>query len=127
MSGVWVFKNGVARRIENPTRESFESAPASAGGGGGGRRSELVYAPTGELVGSHEELERRLGELGWVRYQAGRPELIQYHRGAASPDLISLPRRFADLRSIHMYDIAFKNRSFFLVRDRRSTNRATVP
>lgn len=121
-----MFKNGVARRIENPTRESLQGATASVGGGGGGRRSELVYVPTGEVVGSHEELERQLGELGWVRYDAGRPELIQYHRGAASPDLISLPRRFANLRSFHMYDIAVKNRSFFMVRDRRSTNRATA-
>ncbi|KAJ0987777.1 hypothetical protein J5N97_006133 [Dioscorea zingiberensis] len=120
MSGVWVFSNnGVLRLIEKPNRQVLEEASGVSNGQAiVGRNSTLVHVATGQVVESHEELEVHLRELGWVPYISNKPELIQYHRSHASLDLISLPKRFADLRSIHMYDIAFKNRSAFIVRDR---------
>ncbi|KAM0953326.1 putative flowering-promoting factor 1 [Dioscorea sansibarensis] len=124
MSGVWVFNNnGVLRLIENPNRKAMEEEVAANSGSGSGsalagRTSVLVHVATGKVVGSHQELEAHLGELGWVPYTSGNPELIQYHRSPSSVDLISLPKRFSDLRSTHMYDIAFKNRNAFIVQDR---------
>ncbi|XP_072996677.1 flowering-promoting factor 1-like protein 2 [Typha latifolia] len=121
MSGVWVFRNGTVRLIEKPTKEQLEEqSPCAAREG---KPSVLVHVPTGRRVQSHEELEHHLAELGWVRYDTGqRKELIQYHRGESSIDLISLPRRFSDVRSMHMYDIAVKNRSAFVVQERTSSH-----
>lgn len=122
MSGVWIFNNnGVLRLIENPNGKAMESSGSGSGSGSAmaGRTSVLVHVATGKVVGSHQELEGHLRELGWVRYTLGNQELIQYHRSASSVDLISLPKRFSDIRSTHMYDIAFKNRNAFIVRDRK--------
>lgn len=106
MSGVWVFKNGVLRRVENPS-----------GGepGGGLRRKVLVHLPTDEVVTSLEMLGSKLAELGWERYPS-TPDLIQFHK-RSSVHLISVPRDFSRFTSVHMYDIVVKCRNVFEVRD----------
>lgn len=122
MSGVWIFdKKGVARLVSNPTRESFEHRePPSPGTATapGARPKVLVYLPTNHVIRSYTELEYRLNELGWTRYyNSNQPNLIQFHKSDNSAHLISLPKHFSNFRSIHMYDIVVKNRSFFEVRD----------
>lgn len=122
MSGVWIFdKNGVARLISNPTRESFEQKEPPYPGTAtspGARPRELVYLPANQIIRSYEELEHRLRELGWTRYHnSNRQDLLQFHRSDTSPHLISLPVNFANFKSFHMYDIVVKNRSYFEVRD----------
>ncbi|BFG34124.1 flowering-promoting factor 1-like protein 1 [Prunus yedoensis var. nudiflora] len=122
MSGVWIFdKNGVARLITNPTRESFEQKEPPYPGtptAPGARPRVLVYLPANHVICSYSELEQRLTELGWTRYPNSlRPDLLQFHRSDRSADLISLPTNFANFKSFHMYDIVVKNRSFFEVRD----------
>ncbi|KAG6502819.1 hypothetical protein ZIOFF_035107 [Zingiber officinale] len=79
MSDVWEFKNGVIRRVK------MENL--------GGRRPQqlLVYLQTEELITSHQMLEDRLRDEGWVHYPEMPPELIQYHRGPDDNYLISLP------------------------------------
>ncbi|KAG6502816.1 hypothetical protein ZIOFF_035104 [Zingiber officinale] len=69
MSDVWEFKNGVIRIVE------MENL--------GGRRPQqlLVYLQTEELTTSHQMIEDRLRDEGWVHYPEMLPELIQYHRG----------------------------------------------
>ncbi|KAL5699212.1 Flowering-promoting factor 1 [Ranunculus cassubicifolius] len=100
MSGVWMFKNGVYRLVENPPT---------------GSEKVLVYEPTGEVISSYAILQRILIGLGWERYYDDA-DLIQFHR-ASSIDLISLPRDFSRFRSVHMYDIVVKVPSKFRVRD----------
>ncbi|KAG6506203.1 hypothetical protein ZIOFF_031521 [Zingiber officinale] len=80
MSDVWEFKNGVIRIVE------MENL--------GGRRPQLllVYLQTEELIISHQMLEDRLRDEGWVHYPEMSPELIEYHRGPDDNYLISLPR-----------------------------------
>ncbi|KAF8115816.1 hypothetical protein N665_0025s0263 [Sinapis alba] len=107
MSGVWVFKNGVIRLVENPNQ---------SGGVTHGRRNVLVYLPTGEVVSSYSSLEQILMSLGWERYFNGDHDLIQYHK-RSSIDLISLPRDFSKFNSVYMYDIVIKNPNTFHVRD----------
>ncbi|KAG6502827.1 hypothetical protein ZIOFF_035115 [Zingiber officinale] len=74
MSDVWEFKNGVMRIVE------MENL--------GGRRPQqlLVYLQTEKLITSHQMLEDRLRDEGWVHYLEMPPELIEYHRG---PDKIT--------------------------------------
>ncbi|KAG6502820.1 hypothetical protein ZIOFF_035108 [Zingiber officinale] len=69
MSDVWEFKNGVIRIVE---MENLS-----------GRRPQqlLVYLQTEELTTSHQMIEDRLRDEGWVHYPEMLPELIQYHRG----------------------------------------------
>ncbi|EEF30950.1 flowering-promoting factor 1 [Ricinus communis] len=123
MSGVWIFdKKGVARLITNPTRESFEQKePPSPGTATapGARPRVLVYLPTNQVIRSYSELEQRLIELGWTRYSgcSQHNNLIQFHKSDNSAHLISLPNRFANFKSFHMYDIVVKNHSFFEVRE----------
>ncbi|KAF3454695.1 hypothetical protein FNV43_RR05143 [Rhamnella rubrinervis] len=122
MSGVWIFdKNGVARLISNPTRESFEQKEPPYPGTAtapGARPRVLVYLPANQIIGSYADLEHRLGELGWTRYHSSNsPDLLQFHRSDTSPHLISLPVNFANFKLLHMYDIVVKNRSYFEVRD----------
>ncbi|GMP49354.1 hypothetical protein CsSME_00016366 [Camellia sinensis var. sinensis] len=124
MSGVWVFdKKGVARLIANPTRESFEQREPSSTSPGtatapGARPRVLVYVPENQPIHSYAELERRLTQLGWSRYiNPNGSDLIQFHRSDDSADLISIPQSFANFKSLHMYDIVVKNRSFFEVRE----------
>ncbi|GJZ63215.1 flowering-promoting factor 1-like protein 3 [Tanacetum coccineum] len=101
MSGVWVFKkNGVVKLVENP---------------GASRGKVLVHLPTNEVVTSYEVLERMLTSIGWERYYDD-PNLFQFHK-RSTVHLISLPKSFKKLKSMHMYDIVVKNRNVFEVRD----------
>ncbi|OWM71250.1 flowering-promoting factor 1-like protein 3 [Punica granatum] len=107
MSGVWVFNNnGVMRLVENPGAEPH---------GGSGKRKVLVHTPTNEVITSYAELERMLYSLGWERYYDD-PGLLQFHK-RSTVHLISLPKEFHKLKSMHMYDIVVKNRNIFEVRD----------
>ncbi|KAF0923448.1 hypothetical protein E2562_006346 [Oryza meyeriana var. granulata] len=118
MSGVWVFRNGVVKLVENPPA----SANNAAGGGVGGgiRRKALLHMPTGEVVASYASLERKLAALGWERYFSGSGgggmPMLQFHK-RSSVDLISLPKDFSQFGSVHMYDIVVKNRDAFRVID----------
>ncbi|XP_073309316.1 flowering-promoting factor 1-like protein 3 [Primulina huaijiensis] len=100
MSGVWVFKNGVVRLVENI----------------GDCRKTLVHIPSEEIITSYGVLERKLLSLGWERYYHGDPELLQFHK-RSTIHLISLPKDFNKFKSMHMYDIVVKNRNEFEVRD----------
>ncbi|KAL8485022.1 hypothetical protein ACS0TY_027354 [Phlomoides rotata] len=101
MSGVWVFKNGVVRLVENA----------------GECRSKkmLVHVSSNEVITSYSVLEGKLSPLGWERYYDD-PELLQFHK-RSTVHLISLPRDFNKFKSMHMYDIVVKNRNEFEVRD----------
>jgi hypothetical protein len=105
MSGVWVFKNGVVRLVDNP----------GGCGPAGQNKKVLVHTPSGEAMCSHEVLEAKLTALGWERYYDD-PELIQYHKRSTT-HLISLPKNFAKIKSMHMYDVVVKNRNVFEVVD----------
>jgi hypothetical protein len=107
MSGVWVFKNGVVRLVEN--------AAASEAGGAVRKRKALVHTPSGQVVHSYAQLESELRALGWERYYED-PSLYQFHKRGAL-DLISLPADFSRFSSVHMYDIVVKNRESFRVVD----------
>ncbi|PWA42599.1 hypothetical protein CTI12_AA543000 [Artemisia annua] len=107
MSGVWVFKkNGVVKLVENPGAGSLQGAS---------RGKVLVHLPTNEVVTSYEVLERMLTSIGWERYYDD-PNLFQFHK-RSTVHLISLPKSFKKLKSMHMYDIVVKNRNVFEVRD----------
>ncbi|XP_020595145.1 flowering-promoting factor 1-like protein 3 [Phalaenopsis equestris] len=110
MSGVWVFKKGVIR-LENPGGEQGDGH----GLAGGSRRKVLVHLPTNKVISSYDILEEKLGELGWERYP-GDSSLVQFHK-RSSVYLISLPREFSRLTTVHMYDIVVKSRNVFEVRD----------
>ncbi|KAL7104961.1 hypothetical protein ACP275_07G015000 [Erythranthe tilingii] len=101
MSGVWVFKNGVVRLVENA--------------GECHSKKMLVHVKSMEVITSYSILERKLSALGWERYYDD-PELLQFHK-RSTVHLISLPRDFNKFKSIHMYDIVVKNRNEFEVRD----------
>nr|DAD28207.1 TPA_asm: hypothetical protein HUJ06_029675 [Nelumbo nucifera] len=121
MPGLWIFsKHGLTQLIWSPTKESFqheEPTLRAAAMAPGARPRVLVYVPSNQVIKSYAELEQRLQELGWKRYNNGqRSDLIQYHRSETSADLISLPRNFNNFKSVHMYDIVVKNRSYFQVR-----------
>jgi hypothetical protein len=106
MSGVWVFKNGVVRLVENGAAGGSEAVR---------KRKALVHTPSGQVVRSYAELEAELRALGWERYYED-PALYQFHK-RGSLDLISLPADFARFSSVHMYDIVIKNRESFRVID----------
>ncbi|KAL8208283.1 hypothetical protein R6Q57_007695 [Mikania cordata] len=106
MSGVWVFNNGVLRLVANPGGDSYQ---------GSARRKVLVHVPSNEVVTSYDVLESILSTLGWERYYDD-PDLLQFHK-RLTVHLISLPRDFNKLKSMHMYDIVVKNRNMFEVRD----------
>ncbi|XP_047311681.1 flowering-promoting factor 1-like [Impatiens glandulifera] len=108
MSGVWVFKNGVVRLVENPATESNQ-------GSAGHRHKILVYMPTNEVITSYSILERNLYSLGWERYYDDY-DLLQYHK-RSTVHLISLPKEFSKFKPVHMYDIVVKNKNMFQVRD----------
>uniref|UniRef100_A0ACD5XDN9 Uncharacterized protein n=1 Tax=Avena sativa TaxID=4498 RepID=A0ACD5XDN9_AVESA len=116
MSGVWVFRNGVVKLVEN-----HPASAATAAGGGAFRRKALLHTPTGEVVASYVSLERKLLALGWERYYAGGggaagDGMLRFHK-RSSVDLISLPKDFAHFGSVHMYDVVIKNRDAFRVID----------
>ncbi|KAK8684516.1 hypothetical protein V6N13_040540 [Hibiscus sabdariffa] len=113
MSGVWVFKNGVVRLVENPGAEPLDGS--RQGSSSNVRRKVLVHVPTNEVITSYEDLEIKLLSLGWERYY-NDPDLLQFHK-QSTVHLISLPKDFNRFKSIHMYDIVVKNRNMFEVRD----------
>ncbi|EPS62886.1 hypothetical protein M569_11903, partial [Genlisea aurea] len=102
MSGVWVFKDGIVRLVENP-------------GGDYKRRKQLIHLPSNEVITSYSVLESKLVALGWERYYDD-PDLLQFHK-RHTVHLISLPKDFARFNSIQMFDIVVKNRNEFEVRD----------
>ncbi|KAK4708718.1 hypothetical protein R3W88_029643 [Solanum pinnatisectum] len=106
MSGVWVFKNGVFRLVENGSGDDE----------GKRRRKVLIHLASEQVVSSYCCLERILNGLGWERYYGGDAQLFQFHKHS-SIDLISLPKDFNKFNSIHMYDIVVKNPNVFHVRD----------
>ncbi|KAF4377240.1 hypothetical protein CsatB_008231 [Cannabis sativa] len=117
MSGVWVFKNGVIRLVENQGESSSSSSEAGGNTRQGSRsRKSLVHLPSGQVVQSYSFLEQILTGLGWERYYGGDPDLFQFHK-TSSIDLISLPRDFSRFNSVYMYDIVIKNPNIFHVRD----------
>ncbi|KAL3648702.1 hypothetical protein CASFOL_005105 [Castilleja foliolosa] len=101
MSGVWVFKNGVVRLVEN-TGECHG-------------KKMLVHLASDEIISSYSVLESKLSSLGWERYYDD-PDLLQFHK-RSTVHLISLPKNFNKFKSMHMYDIVVKNRYEFEVRD----------
>ncbi|KAJ6351750.1 hypothetical protein OIU78_007615 [Salix suchowensis] len=111
MSGVWVFKNGVVRLVENPGAESVDGSRQ----GSSSRRKVLVHTPSNEVITCYAVLERKLSSLGWERYYDD-PYLLQFHI-RSTIHLISLPKDFNKFKSTHMYDIVVKNRNMFEVRD----------
>nr|XP_009619711.1 flowering-promoting factor 1-like [Nicotiana tomentosiformis] len=124
MSGVWIFdKKGVAHLITNPTRESFELREPTYPGTGtatapGARPKVLVYLPENQVISSYAGLEKILIELGWSRYNNPiRSDFMQFHKSDDSAHLISLPKKFSNFKSLHMYDIVVKNPSLFEVRE----------
>lgn len=106
MSGVWVFKNGVVRLVDNPTANE---QPGTV------RRKVLLHVPTNEVITSYASLERKLLGLGWERYYED-PHLIQFHKRSCM-DLISLPKNFCNFGTVYMYDIVVKTRDVFRVID----------
>ncbi|KAF3456205.1 hypothetical protein FNV43_RR00855 [Rhamnella rubrinervis] len=112
MSGVWVFKDGVLRLVENPGADSLDGRRQ---GSDGRRRKVLIHTPTNEVISSYAVLERKLSSLGWERYYDD-PDLLQFHK-RSTVHLISLPKDFNKLKSMHMFDIVVKNRNVFEVRD----------
>ncbi|KAL8216508.1 hypothetical protein R6Q57_023345 [Mikania cordata] len=105
MSGVWVFKDGVVRLLDNAN--SLE---------GLGRRKVLVHIASDQIVTSYKVLEEMLLSLGWQRYYDD-PDLLQFHI-SSTMHLISLPKDFNRIRSMHLYDIVVKVRpNVFEVRD----------
>lgn len=111
MSGVWVFKNGVVRLVENPGADSLDGGRQGSSRG----RKVLVHLQSNEVITSYAVLERKLLALGWERYYDD-PDLLQYHK-RSTVHLISLPKDFNKFKSMHMYDIVVKNRNVFEVRD----------
>ncbi|XP_043711248.1 flowering-promoting factor 1-like protein 3 [Telopea speciosissima] len=113
MSGVWVFKNGVVRLVENPGTETLDGGRQASNSGR--RNKVLVHTPSNEVITSYSVLERKLLGLGWERYY-NDPDLLQFHI-RSTVHLISLPKDFTKFKSMHMYDIVVKNRNCFEVRD----------
>ncbi|KAB2095320.1 hypothetical protein ES319_A01G028600v1 [Gossypium barbadense] len=111
MSGVWVFKNGVVRLVENPGVDSFDGSRQ----GSNTRRKLLIDTPSNEAITSYAVLEHKLSILGWERYYDD-PDLLQFHK-RSTIHLISLPKDFSKFKSMHMFDIVVKNRNMFEVRD----------
>ncbi|OWM74091.1 flowering-promoting factor 1-like protein 3 [Punica granatum] len=110
MSGVWVFKGGVVRLVENSRPDSLTDSNNQSY-----RKKVLVYTPTNEVITSYVVLERILSTLGWERYYDD-PDLLQFHK-RSTVNIVSLPRDFSKFKSMHMYDIVVKNRNMFEVRD----------
>ncbi|KAK8501225.1 hypothetical protein V6N12_000344 [Hibiscus sabdariffa] len=96
MSGVWVFKNGVVRLVENPGTESLDGSRQ----GSNTRRKVLVHTPSNEIITSYAILEHKLWSLGWERYYDD-PDLFQFHK-RSTVHLISLPKDFNKFKSIHI-------------------------
>ncbi|KAJ3699908.1 hypothetical protein LUZ61_003613 [Rhynchospora tenuis] len=107
MSGVWVFKNGVVRLVENPGSDYTTSFSVDG--------KVLFFIPTKAVIASYDMLEMKLVSLGWER-QYNDTDLLQFKK-QSSTDLISIPKDFSSLTSVHFYDIMIKNREAFRVVD----------
>lgn len=107
-----MFKDGVTRLVENPLAEPADNRSMTSV-----RRKVLVYVATNEAITNYEQLEQKLREKGWTRYYAGDSSLRQYHKSDSCNDLISLPKSFAYIKTMHMYDIVVKVPNAFSVRD----------
>lgn len=107
MSGVWVFKNGVVRLVNNPNSDNTKPGTI--------RRKVLIHVATNEVFTSYSSLETKLLDLGWERYYE-HPDLLQYHKRNCI-DLISLPIDFCNFSTVNMYDIVVKIRDVFRVVD----------
>lgn len=107
-----MFKDGVTRLVENPLAEPEDSRNMT-----GVRRKVLVHIATNEVITNYDQLERILREKGWTRYYAGDSNLRQYHKSDRSNDLISLPKSFAYIKTMHLYDIVVKVPNVFSVSD----------
>jgi hypothetical protein len=106
MAGVWYFKDGVARLVQNPHMAT--TSP----------RKILVHCPSNEMMTSFEQLDEKLLGLGWHPYYGdSTTPMRQYHLCSCTLDLLTLPPNFDSLRTVHMYDIVVKTRSTFQVRD----------
>ncbi|TVU22463.1 hypothetical protein EJB05_32160, partial [Eragrostis curvula] len=106
MSGMWVFKNGVVRLVEN-------AAASEASGGAVRKRKALVHTPSGQVVRSWS---RSCGRWAGSASYYEDPSLFQFHKRGVL-DLISLPADFNRFSPVHMYDIVVKNRESFRVVD----------
>ncbi|KAG9139809.1 hypothetical protein Leryth_020228 [Lithospermum erythrorhizon] len=71
MSGVWLFRNGVIRLVENPGATGAEQVEGRHQSSSSSRKKVLVHLPTGEIVSSYSTLEQILRNLGWERYYGG--------------------------------------------------------
>lgn len=107
-----MFKDGFTQLVENPLAEPLNGRNMT-----GVRRKVLVHVATNESIINYDQLEQKLREKGWTRYYAGDPNLRQYHKSDCTNDLISLPKSFAYIRTMHMYDIVVKVPNTFVVRD----------
>ncbi|XP_047313066.1 flowering-promoting factor 1-like protein 3 [Impatiens glandulifera] len=104
MSGVWLFKNGVVRLVENESNQGYMQ-----------KRKVLVHISSDEVITSYSVLEKKLTSLGWERYYDD-PDLLQFHK-SSTVHLISLPADFSRFKSMYMFDIVVKNKNVFQVRD----------
>ncbi|KAG6502802.1 hypothetical protein ZIOFF_035090 [Zingiber officinale] len=130
MSDVWEFKNGVMRIVEmenlggrQPQQllvylvrvvvlvrsddvgcVGVQERDDTDRGDGEPRWSSaellLVYLQTEELITSHQMLEDRLRDDGWVHYPKMPSELIEYHKGPDDNYLISLSKDFSSFSLI---------------------------
>ncbi|CAJ1963423.1 unnamed protein product [Sphenostylis stenocarpa] len=105
MSGVWVFKNGVVRLVENPGSDKNDPK---------GKLKVLVHTPTNEPITSYAVLEKMLKAQGWERFYDD-PNYLQFHK-RSSINLISLPKDFTKFTPTNMYDIVVNNKNFFHVK-----------
>eukprot|EP00250_Pteridium_aquilinum_P029990 c40461_g1_i1 orf=373-738(+) len=120
MAGVWVFKKGVAKLVQNPQVEAIDGAQVEQWMRQRHESKVLVWLPTKQVICSYAELEEKLALLGWRRYihsSSDHAARLQFHRSCSSSLLISLPADFRNFKSMHMFDIVLKNRHHFEVRN----------
>lgn len=113
MGGVWIFNDGISQLVENPL-----AVPMNENNTTGVKGKVLVHLATNQEVTSYETLDQKLREAGWTRFWDGDDSLRQYHKSDCCNNLISLPKSFAHMKSMHMYDIVVKNPHTFRVRDK---------
>ncbi|EFJ11889.1 hypothetical protein SELMODRAFT_122532 [Selaginella moellendorffii] len=112
MSGVWLFRDGVATLVRNPMKQPLDNFKAWEP-----PKKQLVYRATNEVITSFDLLEDKLFALGWERCDSEAEESRQYFRSVNGPYFISLPADFTKLKTTHMYDIVVQSRTAFEVRD----------
>lgn len=100
MSGIWVFKNGVVRGLDNDPNNKRVTVDYS-----------LVHVPTGEVISSYTSLTEILLELGWKPYDDGNSELLQFLK--ADSGLISLPKNFNKFKGVPKAMVVTNNPGVF--------------